>query len=672
MRRWLVTAVVVLVASVVVAGTAAATPATDDGQDPPTNGTWERTYDSGGGNEVFFDAVPTADGFLLVGTAEQGSYGSEQWDGWLVKVNESGAVEWERTVGGSGAEVFTSVVATDDGFVVGGMANASSRYGGNSARWLVSIGPDGERRWGDTYEPDGGFARIEGLSRTGTGDVIAVGGSGALRVEPTDGESVWRQTYGNAAVVTGIVRTGDGYALSGTGTAKSSVLDGWLAMLAANGSLRWERHYVREGFNRPEALAVTSGGEYVLGGRSDADGTSEIPAWVVGTDATGDVAFERYLRDSTADGWVFGMTGGPDGSTVLAGKSIPGSGWVLKLDDSGETVATRDLGNVAKNVVALGGGRYLAVGGSRRPADAVAHVVSFVPPAAALRAEREQAAVGEAVTFDASGSRGASEFRWDFDGDGEIDRRTADPRTSYAFTRVGTRRVTVTVGEDEGTSSAATATVNVTDRTAPEARLRVDPETALVGTTVRFDASGSIEAGRVVAYRWDLDGDGEYERTTRESAIRGTVDSTGPTQVRVQVVDTAKNTDTATVVVRGRANQPPELTVTVDDDLRPGVLAVYEANVTDDTGAVEVVWEFPEGQKTGEEVVARLDAGDHTIRVVARDEFGATTVRNVTVSVPADGEDTAAATTTGAGPGFTVSLAVIAVLLWAVAVRRRR
>ncbi|MFQ3293282.1 MAG: PKD repeat protein [Natrialbaceae archaeon] len=81
------------------------------------------------------------------------------------------------------------------------------------------------------------------------------------------------------------------------------------------------------------------------------------------------------------------------------------------------------------------------------------------PPEAALSISPESAGVGEAVTFDASGSSDPDgdivEYRWDFDGDGTIDETTTDPTTTRTFQNEITNVASVTVVDDEGATDTA-------------------------------------------------------------------------------------------------------------------------------------------------------------------------------------------------------------------------
>ncbi|WP_327050962.1 PKD domain-containing protein [Halomicrococcus gelatinilyticus] len=85
------------------------------------------------------------------------------------------------------------------------------------------------------------------------------------------------------------------------------------------------------------------------------------------------------------------------------------------------------------------------------------------PPDAALAAA--DGFVGEAVTLDASGTTDpdgdVERYRWDFDGDGSVERTTTGPTVEHTYDAAGTRDVNVTVVDDGGNAVTATATVDV-------------------------------------------------------------------------------------------------------------------------------------------------------------------------------------------------------------------
>ncbi|MGH2980199.1 MAG: PKD domain-containing protein, partial [Solirubrobacterales bacterium] len=97
----------------------------------------------------------------------------------------------------------------------------------------------------------------------------------------------------------------------------------------------------------------------------------------------------------------------------------------------------------------------------------------------------------------------------------------------------------------------------------PAATLAASTQAPHTGESVTFDASGSSDAdGSITAYKWDLDGDGLYERDTGTSPVTSRVYA-APDKVTVTVRvcdDDGKGTDETTIVdVSGNeiAPQPP-------------------------------------------------------------------------------------------------------------------
>jgi hypothetical protein len=62
---------------------------------------WESTYGGGASDTPAWRALaPTSDGgHLIAGTTA--SYGNGGFDGWLVKIDEMGEVQWTKTLGGT-------------------------------------------------------------------------------------------------------------------------------------------------------------------------------------------------------------------------------------------------------------------------------------------------------------------------------------------------------------------------------------------------------------------------------------------------------------------------------------------------------------------------------------------------------------------------------------------
>jgi len=103
---------------------------------------WNQTY-GGGHIDQEKSLVKTGDGgYIAAGWTR--SFGAGIYDGWLIKVDSHGNMQWSKTIGGTKAEGIYCVVETNDG----GYATAgwtSVFYEDNRTNfWLVKTDVEGE------------------------------------------------------------------------------------------------------------------------------------------------------------------------------------------------------------------------------------------------------------------------------------------------------------------------------------------------------------------------------------------------------------------------------------------------------------------------------------------------------------------------------------------------
>jgi len=109
---------------------------------------WNQVY-GGVGADFAHSVVETSDGgYAVVGCT--GSFGAGGADVLLIKIDEYGTMEWNRTYGGVGGDFAYSVVeASDGGFAVAGVTD-SFGAGGNDF-WLIKTDSLGSVEWNQTY-----------------------------------------------------------------------------------------------------------------------------------------------------------------------------------------------------------------------------------------------------------------------------------------------------------------------------------------------------------------------------------------------------------------------------------------------------------------------------------------------------------------------------------------
>ncbi len=90
------------------------------------------------------------------------------------------------------------------------------------------------------------------------------------------------------------------------------------------------------------------------------------------------------------------------------------------------------------------------------------------PLASSFQADPAAPRMGETVSFDASGSTGAIvEYRWEFTGDGDIDRMTNGPMTVYTYEESSSRTVTLELVGEDGSADSTTREVSVEEQSGP-------------------------------------------------------------------------------------------------------------------------------------------------------------------------------------------------------------
>ena len=183
-------------------------------------------------------------------------------DYWILKVNATGEILWQQTLGGTGDDVLVSLIRTQDGgFVIGGNSGeettgTGSRNAKNSNKsqsnakgsdfWLVKIDTEGTTDWQQTYNFGskdvlssltetsegaillGGFAQSE-LKSSGKGITVSKEKEGindyiAMQVD-SKGTSLWSQSIGSRGdeVLKRVIPTQDGgYLLAGTSNGDKS------------------------------------------------------------------------------------------------------------------------------------------------------------------------------------------------------------------------------------------------------------------------------------------------------------------------------------------------------------------------------------------------------------------------------------------------------------------
>jgi hypothetical protein len=337
-----------------------------------------RNY-GGTGEQIATSVVQTKDGgYAIAGVADFNT--DSNGDFWLVKTDKWGNMQWNATYGGKGWDEAHSVVQTNDG----GYAIAGHTYSFGAGRydyWLVKVDVNGKIQWNKTYGEasddeancvvqarDGGYA-LAGYSQSDRSHKDSW-----LVKTDSNGNMQWNMTYGGANddEARTVIQTSDaGYTLAGyTNSFGSADSDYWLVKTDASGSIQWNRTYGIVSSDGAYSTIQTRDGGYALVGRIYSPENDTWSICLVKTDSTGNMQWNRTTRP-TSIGAIYSMTQANDGGYALAGctDSLGGyyTGFLLvKTDANGDVQWYKTFGgqhyHYASSIVRTSDGGYAIAG----------------------------------------------------------------------------------------------------------------------------------------------------------------------------------------------------------------------------------------------------------------------------------------------------------------------
>lgn len=310
-------------------------------------------------------------------------------DIWIIKLNEEGAIQWQKTLGGTNADRVYSILQTNDnGYILAG-ASASDdgdllENHGDADCWVLKLNETGDILWQSVFggsqldrtrsiqqTNDGGFI-VAGFTMSTDGDVSGNHGGAdywVLKLNET-GQIQWQKTLGGQFddLASCIRQTGDGgYIVGGTTasfngdvSANHGMNDFWVVKLDAAGVIQWQKVF---GGNRDDvfyALVPTLDGGYILAGYTESttgDVTGfkgERDCWVVKINETGQIQWQKtlggnYYEEATS---ILQMQ---DGTYIMSASVYSKAGdvtnnhgardyWVVQLTDPGTILWQKTFG----------------------------------------------------------------------------------------------------------------------------------------------------------------------------------------------------------------------------------------------------------------------------------------------------------------------------------------
>jgi len=315
---------------------------------------WSQVYGIEDYSESFSEAIPTNDGGYIAAGSKANSDDNEPPDVWIVKTDASGTVIWDKTFGGNQNDGAADVITTSDGgyLIVGSYEHDTAQRQDVDA-YLIKLNASGnliwEKRWGGELGEGAGCVR-----QTSDGGYVIAGSTtsygagehdGYLLKLNSNGNDVWYKTYGGTDwdKLGKVVLTDDGgYLIAGwTASFGAQARDVYLVKTDAAGNEQWHKLYGEVHKDGASDVIQTSDGGYLVVGSLENTFFSNYwraDGYIIKTDASGNELWSRTYGDYNDEGFSCVREVGDGGYIVSGGANSYGNGsevYLLKIDRQG-------------------------------------------------------------------------------------------------------------------------------------------------------------------------------------------------------------------------------------------------------------------------------------------------------------------------------------------------
>ncbi|MCD6493021.1 MAG: hypothetical protein J7K36_04360 [Archaeoglobaceae archaeon] len=232
---------------------------------------WQKTFGGSSWDEAYSVQQTSDGGYIIAGSTL--SYGSGEWDVYLIKTDSDGNLEWQKTFGGPSCDIAYSVQQTNDGGYI--IAGKTYSYGSiYSDVYLIKTDKNGNLQWQKTFDkPD--WDEAISVKQTSDSGYIIAGRTWECEFDDwnvfllkTDknGNIKWWKTIGSWDVAISAQQTSDdGYIIVGrTLSYWSDNWDVYVLKLDKNGNREWWKTLGGSMWDEARSVQQTNDGGYVI------------------------------------------------------------------------------------------------------------------------------------------------------------------------------------------------------------------------------------------------------------------------------------------------------------------------------------------------------------------------------------------------------------------------
>ena len=302
-------------------------------------------------------------------------------DFWIIKIDKNGNIEWDEVFGENGPDIANSIIRTKDGgYAVAGFI--WTIYAGKQDIWIIKLDENGNKEWDKTFDKDENDVAYSIIQTKDGGYAIA--GSTGLKLWgevncwviklDAKGNMEWENSFGGTGwdEIFSIVQTKDGsFVTTGCVWSKGAGRgDIYVAKLNKNGDLLWDKTFGGSENDEAHSIIQTDDEGYAVTGFTVLEDTGDRDIWVIKLDKDGNKIWDKTLGGASED-WANSIVQTEDESYMVAGwtKSM-GAGktdvWIIKLDKRGNLIWDKTFGgsedDEAHSIVQTEDGGYAVAG----------------------------------------------------------------------------------------------------------------------------------------------------------------------------------------------------------------------------------------------------------------------------------------------------------------------
>ncbi|MCR6642315.1 MAG: T9SS type A sorting domain-containing protein [Sporocytophaga sp.] len=318
------------------------------------NQLWLRIYGGSQDDKISYLTQAVDGGIIIAGTTKSsdgditdGNNG--EYDIFILKVDNNGNQQWNKTFGGSKNEELIDIIVTpENNYLIG--SNTFSNNGdvtdgnnGASDYWLLEIDAFGNKIWNKTFGganddklvkvcsvPNGGYIAA-GTTISTKGDITDHKGAEDFWIVKTNnsGSKLWTKSLGGSKgeALTNVLIMADGTYLFGGLTQSSNgdvlnfhgVRDCFVAKLDQSGNKIWAKAYGGSSdefsYSTVSLLPAANGGFTMATATGSDDGDITSPysfdgLWIFKANSLGNVTFSRVYASAVVTGEILNTPGG--------------------------------------------------------------------------------------------------------------------------------------------------------------------------------------------------------------------------------------------------------------------------------------------------------------------------------------------------------------------------